>query len=210
MISREAMGRLSMLVLGCLITSMGVLILRHSQVVTGGTAGLSLTLSYLFNAPFAIFFFTTNIPFYLFSFYRMGWRFTATTILSVSLLSLLTGLDRWLPTFSLTTGAGAVTGGILIGFGLSMLFINRASLGGINILALFLQQKKKWNPGTVNFVFDFIIVLLGIYSVGIARGLWSILSIAITSCIISYFKKKIGNNNAPTAQPHPSASEKYA
>ncbi|KXZ22922.1 hypothetical protein AXI59_11275 [Bacillus nakamurai] len=41
------MKRICLIILACLITSAGVLTLRHSHVLTGGTAGLSLSLTYL-------------------------------------------------------------------------------------------------------------------------------------------------------------------
>ena len=81
----------------------------------------------------------------------MGWKFTVTTIGSVSLLSLLTSLDHLLPAFTLPSLMGAVTGGLIAGLGLSILFMNGASLGGANILALFAQRKFGWDPGKVNF-----------------------------------------------------------
>ncbi|WP_374701217.1 YitT family protein [Thalassobacillus sp. C254] len=77
-----------------------------------------------------------------------------------------------------------------IGLGISILFINGASLGGANILALFLHKKFNWNPGKVNFLFDFFVVLTGMYAIGLVSGFASVLSIIVTSCIISYFKTK--------------------
>ncbi|WP_034670522.1 YitT family protein [Ectobacillus panaciterrae] len=180
---------------GCLITSIGVLLLRHAHIITGGTAGLSLSLSYILNMPFATLFFAVNIPFYVFSFIRMGWKFTVSTIFAVTILSLMTGVDRWLPPFSIPALLGAVVGGIIIGFGLSILFLNNSSLGGANILALFLQKRFNWNPGKINFLFDFLVVISGIYSVGVTKGIYSILSISIISSIISYFKNKIANRD---------------
>ncbi|MBB3233032.1 YitT family protein [Halomonas stenophila] len=38
-------------------------------------------------------------------------------------------------------------GGSLIGLGMRVLFRHRTSLGGINILALFLQQRHGWRAG---------------------------------------------------------------
>ncbi len=60
------MKRILLILTACLITSAGVLTLRHSHVLTGGTAGLSLSLSYLFHSSFAMIFFLVNIPFYVF------------------------------------------------------------------------------------------------------------------------------------------------
>ncbi|PNB40678.1 hypothetical protein C1X64_38915, partial [Pseudomonas sp. GW456-E7] len=47
------------------------------------------------------------------------------------------------------------------------------------------------NPGTINFLFDFGVVLVGIFSVGLLKGLFSLVSIAVTGLIVSFFKNKI-------------------
>jgi uncharacterized membrane-anchored protein YitT (DUF2179 family) len=40
-----------------------------------------------------------------------------------------------------------------------MLFRHKASLGGINILALYLQQHRGWRAGKVQMAIDCVIVL---------------------------------------------------
>ncbi|GAA5416031.1 hypothetical protein Pryu01_01063 [Paraliobacillus ryukyuensis] len=187
------------IIVGIFIVSIGLITLQLAEIVTGGTAGLALNVSYLFDLPFSWIFFLINIPFYLFSIVRMGWKFTITTILSVSLLSLMTALKVFLPAIYVPFWIGAVLGGSLIGLGLSLLFANGSSLGGANILALFLHKRYKFNPGITNFSFDFVVVLTGIYTVGIAKGLASILTIVTTSVIISYFKQQL-NTEKPEKQ----------
>ncbi|WP_088104540.1 YitT family protein [Halalkalibacter urbisdiaboli] len=192
--------RIAMMMIACFLTSIGVLILNHSQIVTGGTAGLALSLSYLFHFPFSITFFFINLPFYVFALLRMGVRFTVSTVFSVSVLSLLTTMNQWLPDFTIPSFAGAIIGGAIIGMGLSLLFMNGASLGGANILALFLQQRFHMNPGKINFLFDLFVVLLSIYTVGLIKGIFSIISIAVTSRIISYFKNEFATNSKEKKQ----------
>lgn len=173
---------------GCILVAGGILLLRHAGLVTGGTAGLTLSLAYLFNAPFSLLFFLVNIPFYVFSLIRMGITFTVVTALSVTTLSLLTAVDTYLPAFTIPMFAGAVFGGLLIGLGLTILFKNQASLGGANILALFLQKKAGFDPGKTNFIFDAAVVLLSFYVIGFIPGMFSIFSIIIISKVISVFK----------------------
>jgi uncharacterized membrane-anchored protein YitT (DUF2179 family) len=185
------MVRLLKIILACFITSFGVIVMRHAHVVTGGTAGLTLNLTYLIQVPFAWLFFLINIPFYFFSFLRMGKRFTFDTLFAVTVLTLFTSIDQSLTDFSVPPWIGAIAGGLIIGWGLSMLFRNRASLGGANILALYLQRRWNWDPGKVNLAFDVLVVLIGIYSVGLKGGLYSIISIWISSVIISRYKHKI-------------------
>ncbi|MFP7484148.1 YitT family protein [Priestia filamentosa] len=193
------MKRLLNILLTCLLTGTGVIILNHSHVVTGGTAGLSLSLAYLSDIPFTILFFLINIPFYIFSFFKMGMKFTVTTICAVTLLSLITAVNPILPSFEIPSIVGAVIGGAIIGLGLSLLFINGASLGGFNIVTLYFQKRFQLNPGKVNFSLDFVVVLLSMYSIGIFKGLCSVVSIAVTSFIIGYFKRQIAASSKEQA-----------
>lgn len=190
------MRKLLWITLSCFLTACGLLLLKHSHAVTGGTAGLALNLSYLLRAPFFALFFAINLPFYVFSFLRMGTRFTLYTLFSVTLLSLFTGLDVFLPAFAMPILPGAVVGGALAGLGLTLLFLNGSSLGGSTILALFLQKRFKLDPGKVNFTFDFLVVVTSLGSIGWINGAYSVLSIAITSLIISYFKTRIAEKTA--------------
>jgi uncharacterized membrane-anchored protein YitT (DUF2179 family) len=138
-----------------------------------------------------------NLPFYILSIMKMGLDFTLSTLLSAGILSLLTAIDQFIPDIIVPEWTGALLGGGLVGFGLSYLFCNGSSLGGVNILVLYLQRKLGWDPGKTTFVIDFAVVLSGVYSVGLIKGAYSILSIVIVSTIISYFKGRIANKNVP-------------
>lgn len=176
------------IILGCFIVSFGVFILQNSEIITGGTAGLALSISYAINLSFAIAFFVVNIPFYILSIMKMGWKFTISTFFAVSLLSVITELLQFVPNFHISPLFGALIGGGIIGVGVSVLFMNGASLGGANILALVLQKKLQLNPGKTMFLFDFFVIFIGVYSVGIVRGLYSVISIFFISIIISLMK----------------------
>ncbi|RSK27689.1 YitT family protein [Bacillus sp. HMF5848] len=195
---------------GILIVSTGVIVLKHSNIVTGGTAGLALSLVYLTSLPFSIMFFIINLPFYIFSIIRMGVSFTVSTICSVSILTLLTLTDSWLPEFSVPAILGAVLGGFLIGIGLTLVFMQGSSLGGANILALFLQKRFNINPGRVNFLFDFFVVIISMFAVGIIRGLFSILSIYVTAKVIGYYKHEIAKNHTQSKHASRQTSPKHA
>lgn len=194
------MRRIIHIVFGCVLAAIGLILFKHSFIVTGGTAGLSLSASYFFNLPFAVIFFLVNIPFYVFSIFTMGWRFTVSSILSVSLLSTLIAIDMFLPSFTVPIWFGAIAGGLIIGYGLSLIFMNGSSLGGVNILALFLQRRFNIDPGKTNFIFDAIVVVTGLYTVGLVQGFFSIVSIAIIGKVVSYYRNEIAQRNKPKAK----------
>jgi uncharacterized membrane-anchored protein YitT (DUF2179 family) len=108
-------------------------------------------------------FFLVNLPFYWLALKRMGWRFTLKTFCSVALVSLFSGLHPKLVHLvdvnMLTPFYVALIGGLLMGVGFIVLFRHQASLGGINILALYLQQTRGIRAGKIQMGLDFVIVL---------------------------------------------------
>jgi len=110
-------------------------------LLTGGTAGLSLFVHYKTELEFGLIFFLINLPFYYFAIRRMGWVFTAKTFTAVFLVSAFSSLhERFIDIQALNPIYAAVFGAFLFGVGFIILFRHKASLGGFNILALYLQD----------------------------------------------------------------------
>ncbi len=149
------------LIYGATMAAFGITILTHLGLVTGQTAGLAVLISYATGWGFGPVFFAVNLPFYIFGYLRMGARFTVKTFLAVALLS---ALSVWLPgqvSFaSLNPWVGAVLFGFLSGSALLALFRHGASLGGIGIVALMLQDRLGWRAGWVQLGFDAVLFAL--------------------------------------------------
>lgn len=148
------------LLTGCLFVALGALMFGQAHLLTGGTAGIALLICYATGWAFGPVFFAVNVPFYLFAWKMMGRGFTLRTVAAVSLMSLIAWLLPSGLAFShLSPALAAVLGGLLVGAGLLMLFRHRASLGGINVVALYLQQRWGWRAGHVQMAVDALIVL---------------------------------------------------
>ena len=190
------MKKILTMIAGCFFTALGLYVLKSSSLVTGGTAGLSLSASYLLPISFSVLFTVINIPFYVLSFKKMGKQFTLSTIMAVTTVTLLSSLiSAYFPAISFHPIVGAVVGGFIIGAGVVVLFMNGSSLGGAQILSITLQKQFNWNMGRTNFIFDTIVILIGMYSIGVVRGLYSILSVLIVSSMMSFFKEQIAKRN---------------
>ena len=190
------------MMLGCLITAAGLFILKVSGIVTGGTAGLALSISYLIPLSFPLLFAIINIPFFLLSFKKMGRKFTFATIAAVFTVTLFSALLSNLHLkVDLHPLLGSIIGGIIIGMGTIILFMNGSSLGGAQILSITLQKQFNWNMGKTNFIFDFLVIVAGVYSVGIIRALYSVISVFIISCMMSHFKERIAKRNRTDVSP---------
>lgn len=146
------------IIYGATMAAFGIVILTHLGLVTGQTAGLAVLVSYATGWGFGPVFFAINLPFYLLGYLRMGPAFTAKTFLAVALLS---GLSLWMPGqigfATLNPWLGAVLFGFLSGSALLALFRHGASLGGIGIVALLLQDRLGWRAGWVQLGFDAVL-----------------------------------------------------
>jgi uncharacterized membrane-anchored protein YitT (DUF2179 family) len=160
---------------GTLFVALGVVLFRHAGLLTGGTAGLAFVLHYATGWNFSVVIFVINLPFYGLAWKRMGPAFAIKTFLAVGMLAVLV---QWLPTWieigELNMGFAAVAGGLLTGTGMLMLFRHRASMGGFNILVLYLQERFGWRAGKVQMVMDCAIVLAAFSVVDVEHIAWSV------------------------------------
>lgn len=147
------------LVTGTLLIALAVSMYRHAGLLSGGTSGLAFLGHYASGARFGLWFFLLNLPFYWLAWRRMGRAFTFKTFAAVGLLSLeVERLPQWIGFSQLQPLYAAVMGGMLMGTGFLILFRHRASLGGVGILALVLQEERGWRAGHVQMAVDTVIV----------------------------------------------------
>jgi uncharacterized membrane-anchored protein YitT (DUF2179 family) len=161
---------LQALLTGTLFIALGVAMFKHAGLLTGGTAGLAFLLYYATGVSFGKLFFLINLPFYWIAWRRMGRAFTFKTFVAVAMLSSLTELQPLALHFaSLLPIYAAIMGGLLMGTGFLMLFRHHASLGGVGIVALALQQERGWRAGKVQMVVDCAILLAALFVVDAQR-----------------------------------------
>ncbi|GGX06489.1 YitT family protein [Undibacterium macrobrachii] len=170
---------------GTLLVSLGVALFNQAGLFTGGTAGLAFLIHYASDYSFGSVFFVLNLPFYWLAWKRMGWRFTLKTFISVGLVSVMSGLHPKMVQLSqLTPFYVALIGGSLMGVGFIVLFRHQASLGGINILTLYLQEKHGLRAGKIQMGIDLCIVLASFLVVSPVAMLASILGAVVLNLAI--------------------------
>lgn len=167
------------IVTGTLFVALGLMLFRQAGLMTGGTAGIALVVHYASGWRFGVLFFVANLPFYWLAWRRMGKRFTLKTFAAVALLALLSeqlpallAIERVAPPFA------ALAGGLLVGAGFLILFRHRASLGGLNVLALWLQERTGWRAGYLQLGLDLCILLAATPWVDAQRLMLSVVAAA--------------------------------
>ena len=174
------------LLFGSLICAFGVHVLTSSGLVTGQTAGLAVLIAYATDWSFGPVFFAINLPFYALALARMGMGFTLRTFVAVGLLSFFTTIIPQVITFdTLHPLAAAILFGVVTGPGLLALFRHRSSLGGVGILALWVQDRIGIQAGWVQLAFDIAIFAVAFALIDPLLVIYSALGALIVNLIIA-------------------------
>lgn len=167
------------------LVSLGLTLLKAGGLATGGTPGLAFLLSDLTGWPLGLTLSVVNAPFYVLALFSLGWRFTLKTVIAMSALSVgVEVVHGVLRVEAVQPLYAAVAGGVLVGAGLLVLFRHRASLGGVNVLALALSRRFGWSTGLVQMAADGVILGAATLMLGPVRGALSLLgSLAINGVL---------------------------
>ncbi|KQQ05388.1 MULTISPECIES: YitT family protein [unclassified Rathayibacter] len=175
------------LVTGAFVVSFGLFLLRASEAVTGGTAGLALLLGYPLPIPFGVILVGVNLPFLALSLWKKGWRFTLRTMFSIVLVSALAGLHPLaFGSLRIDPVYGVLTGDILAGIGLLILFRHGSSLGGFSIVALIAQERLGWRAGYVMMALDACVIAAALLVVPPVNVLISAAGVVVLNLVLAF------------------------
>jgi uncharacterized membrane-anchored protein YitT (DUF2179 family) len=174
------------MLIGTMLVSLGIVFYAQVTLTTGSTAGLALLLQYVTGISFGWLFFAINLPFYILAVLRMGWPFAIKTFACVGLVSYFTAnIPAWLDISSIHPLFAALVGGGMMGLGILSLFRHKASVGGINILALFLQENFGIRAGYFQLGIDAVILVAAFFVLPFDRVVYSILGALVLNMIIA-------------------------
>jgi uncharacterized membrane-anchored protein YitT (DUF2179 family) len=174
------------LLTGALVSALGFYLLNRVGLLTGGTAGVAFLVHYAFHISFGLLFFLVNLPFYYLSFKRLGLAFSAKTFIAIGLVSVMTELEtRFLLINYLHPFWGALMGGLLLGYGLLALYRHRASLGGVGILAIYIQERFGIQAGLIQLAFDTCVMASAFLVLDWQIVIWSILGAVILNLFLA-------------------------
>lgn len=173
-------------IFGASMGALGVALLAHLGLVTGQTAGIALLVSMATGWPFGAIFLALNLPFMWLAWTRMGPGFTVKTLLAVALVSLLTAMQPELVNFGhVEPAAGAVLAGMISGAGLLALFRHGASLGGIGVLGVWLQDRTGFRAGYTQMAVDAGVFVAALVMLPLRAVLLSLLGAAVLNACIA-------------------------
>jgi uncharacterized membrane-anchored protein YitT (DUF2179 family) len=179
----------SLITLGAMIMAAGyVFFIAPNKIVPGGVYGIGIVLHHLIGIPVGLTGLAFNIPLTIIGIRILGPRFGVKTVVGFVLaslfidgLTLVWGDQPLVPDDMLLS---SIFGGVLIGFGLGLIFKSRATSGGSTIIAMIMSKYTRLPIGQTLMVVDSVIVLVGL----VAFGDWTI---PLYSWIVIYITGKV-------------------
>lgn len=165
--------------------SFNAFIMPH-KLLSGGISGIALITNYLTGISPGVLIFALNVPIFV-----LGYKFIDKEFIILSLIG-MTSFSIFIDAFSFLRGLYIVDdvmlsclyGGILNGIGMGIVFRNRASQGGIDIVAVIVKKYMSINLGSTSLVINLIIILVASFIYGLKPALYTLITIYVASQVL--------------------------
>lgn len=196
LLKRSTVKDVILIIVGTFIMAMGInFIYDPLELVTGGVTGLSIIIKYFTKGLFGIELFADgipvwlsnlaiNIPLFVVSFFMLGIRYIAKTLLATVSLTVFLYVLPVEAVFTTDYMLAALYGGLLAGVGIGLVFTTMATTGGTDMLGMLIHHKKPYySVPQLLILIDGLIVVCGALVFGMDKALYAIIAVYVTSKI---------------------------
>ena len=165
-----------------------------NKLLSGGVGGLGIIIQYLTDIPTGISVFVLNIPIFLIGSKLINREFAFYAFISMFIYSSILTLTRGLGSYFVVDDIilAAVFGGVFNGIGMGLMFRNRTSQGGFDIIAAILKKKYNINIGTGLMMANTVIVSLSSFLFGYRSAMYTLIAMYIGYAVVD--KVQLGFN----------------
>lgn len=189
--SKNFWPRLLIMVIGVFIMAVTYnLFLLHYELVTGGTSGLAIIITDLFEISPALFIFIAELFLLVLSFFLLGAKTTGMTIIGALLFPFFISLTSnfcadLTPKLNFDSMIiVTLISGILFGIGSGLVYKMGYSTGGSDILMQIINKYMHISSGVSLFLSNVFIIILGAFVFGLNKAIYGIIIIVINSIIV--------------------------
>jgi uncharacterized membrane-anchored protein YitT (DUF2179 family) len=183
---KTVLFNLALISAGSLIFVLGMnSVLIPSKLLSAGVTGIALIFHYLFpQLNVGLAYFLLNLPLMLLGFFSISRRFLLYTLYGMGFFSLAAAFITP-PAASIESPIlAALFAGIICGAGVGVILRSIGSTGGIDILAVYVNQKFGFTPGAVSLVFNTVVLMVGGYFFGLEVALYTLIYVFTSSRVL--------------------------
>lgn len=165
--------------------SYNVFIIPH-KLLSGGVSGIALIINYISGINPGIMIFAMNIPIFLIGYKHTDKEFILLSLIGMAALAFFIDFFSFLSENILIDDImlSCIYGGILNGLGLGIIFRNRASQGGMDIIAVIVRKHLSINIGSTTLMINFAIVLIASVIYGIKPAMYTLITMYIAANVL--------------------------
>jgi len=193
--TKEMMKKLLFIILGNLFCSIAFnVFFIPNRLLSGGVGGIGIIIQYLTGLPTGISVFFLNIPIFLIGSRMVDREFTLYAFISMLFYSSILTITKELGKYFIVDDIilASVFGGIFNGIGMGLMFRNRVSQGGFDIIAAILKKKYNINIGTGLLMANTVIVSLSSLLFGYKSAMYTLIAMYIGYTVLD--KVQVGLN----------------
>ena len=183
--------------LGTVMYAVGVNVFATpNNIAQGGFTGVGIILNYLWNLPVGTTIFIMNIPLFIIAAKKFGKAFIFRTVFVTALISFIIDLSEdFLPIYTGDKLLASLFCGVLIGGGLSIIFLRGATSGGTDILAKLLRLRwPHLSIGRVILGVDLVVIITsGFVFRSLESALYALIAIYTSTRVIDTIIYGSGN-----------------
>lgn len=199
------------IVIGAAIVSFSInTLILPNEIADGGVTGIAIVLHYLFGWPVSWAVLLLNLPLFIMGFRMVGRDFLVFSVVGVSVLSATLSLTTHLPALTDDTLLAAISGGVLSGIGMGIIFRSRGSLGGTDILAVLFTRKTSFSVGQILLGIDAVIFIVAAILFGPEVAMYAIIYMFIATRVVDLVQEGLSLSKSVmvvTSQPQRIAEE---
>lgn len=188
------------IIIGAMVMAFGIsMFLLPNKLSSGGFAGISTILYYLFKIPMGVTNILLNAPLFIFAAFKIGKKFFIKSIIGTVSLSIFLDIFDILKPLTEDSFLACIYGGIIVGIGTAVILKVNSSTGGSELISNILKEyNSNLRMSNIIVIIDIIVIALNMFVFKeIEIGLYSAIAIYIMGKIIDilfegiYFTKLI-------------------
>jgi len=190
-ISKQLIIDYFLITIGVALLAFAIMVFwQPHSLVTGGISGLAIIIFYYtegagFNIPVPIWLTTLvlNLPLFAIGFKVVPREYLVRSIYGYMMLVLWTLIFELVPPVHTDVLMAALSGGVIAGIGVGLVFRTRATTGGSTLVAIMLHRWifRHYSVAKILFVVDAVVIMVGLYMFGANTTMYAILAVFVSA-----------------------------
>jgi uncharacterized membrane-anchored protein YitT (DUF2179 family) len=183
---KENIKRVVMVAFGCFVSAIAInSFITPYKMLSGGVSGISIIIQYLSNIPAGYLVLVLNVPIFIIGYKAIDKDFVVFSLIGMFLFSAFLIITKDISVLFKIHNIflSCICGGVVGGIGAGIIFRNRASVGGIDIISVIFKRKTGISIATLSFGMNIFIVALGAFIGNIEIAIYTLILMYINSVV---------------------------